>query len=169
MADPWSALDSSATLPNVPVEYTAYLSDLKDHGNSPTAMSKSLDLLAVPSKHLSLPMEVWGMIIKELRNRRSQDELANLWMTVRNVSIFFKIEVEKLFVEEHLVKMWLLIECGKSHPMGLESVPLSCGVWLIWGSRSLVQYLRKTLRAGQGLLVRVSKHILGSILGCDIR
>ena len=48
-----------------------------------------------------------------MRDRKSQAELAYLWMTVRHVSRDFQAEIERLFREEHLGKTWIHAGCGK--------------------------------------------------------
>lgn len=60
------------------------------------------------------------MIITCLRDRKSQAELAYLWLTVRHVSTLFKAEIEKLFIEYHLEKTTIYADCGK-HPRDFAS------------------------------------------------
>lgn len=54
--------------------------------------------------HLSLPPEIWDMILDNLRSRKSRPELECLWSTVRLVSNRFKDAIETIFREEHAPK-----------------------------------------------------------------
>ena len=52
------------------------------------------------------------MTIDNMRDCKSQAELAYLWITVRRVSKQFESAVEKLFREEHLGKTWIFANSG---------------------------------------------------------
>ena len=56
---------------------------------------------------IHLPPEVWHMTLAYLRERKSQEELAYLWLKARLVSRQFKQEIEEIFRTEHLPKTWL--------------------------------------------------------------
>lgn len=77
---------------------------------------------------LFLPPELWSIALQNLRSRKSQPELTYLWTTVRHVSRQFMHEVEDIFVEEHLPKVWLRIESSEfsifSMLLGLRSMRL---------------------------------------------
>ncbi|KAK3174454.1 hypothetical protein OEA41_001700 [Lepraria neglecta] len=47
------------------------------------------------------------MITKHFGERKSQADLADLWMNIRNFCKIFKEEVEEIFRKEHLQKTWL--------------------------------------------------------------
>ena len=53
------------------------------------------------------------MTIDNMRDRKSQAELAYLWTSVRRVSKDFEREIEKLYHEEHLGRTWIHADCGK--------------------------------------------------------
>lgn len=71
--------------------------------------------------HLHFPPEIWGLTLQNFRQRKSQDELAYLWTTVRYVSRQFRNEIEEIFRTEHLPKTWLHIDTGERVPaLGLQ-------------------------------------------------
>lgn len=65
----------------------------------------------VKGASVALAPELWSIIIGNL-NGKSQDELAFMWMTIRNVSKHFQAEVERVFKNEHVSKTRLLGDCG---------------------------------------------------------
>ena len=56
--------------------------------------------------------ELWAMTISTMRDRKSQAELAYLWITVRRVSKQFEWAVENLFRKEHFGKTWIFANSG---------------------------------------------------------
>ena len=66
----------------------------------------------VPNSRARLPPELWAMTVSTMRDRKSQAELAYLWMTVRRVSKQFEWAVEKIFREEHIEKTWIFVDSG---------------------------------------------------------
>ncbi len=78
---------------------------LHTRNESPTSVTEQ------PS--VTLPPEVWSIIIGNL-DGPSQNELAFLWMTVRNVSKSIRNEVERVFRKEHIRKTKLICDCGMS-------------------------------------------------------
>lgn len=65
----------------------------------------------VEEPSVTLPPEIWTMIVGDL-DGPSQDELAFLWMTVRNVSKSLRNEVERVFRKEHIGKAKLIGDCA---------------------------------------------------------
>ena len=61
-----------------------------------------------------LPPELWALTVSTMRDRKSQAELAYLWITVRRVSKQFEWAVEKLFRAEHLWKTRIYADSGKA-------------------------------------------------------
>lgn len=76
-----------------------------------TSNESHCSLAEAPS--VTLPPELWTMIICNL-DGPSQDDLAFLWMTVRNVSKSLRNEVERVFTKEHIGKTKLIGDCGMS-------------------------------------------------------
>ena len=62
---------------------------------------------------VQLPAELIVMIIHSL-NGLSQEALAFLWCTLRNVSKLFRAEVEKIFAREYVAGIKLLGNSGMS-------------------------------------------------------
>lgn len=102
-------------------------------------MQNSLEALRVVASSQTVPMaprarlpfELWAMTIGHMRDRKSQAELAYLWTTVRRVSKAFEQEIEKLFLEEHLEKTWIHVDCGKrsiSLRDGCPGLPIINGI-----------------------------------------
>ena len=60
-----------------------------------------------------LPPELWAMTINTMRDRKSQAELAYLWITVRRVSKDFERAVEKIFRAEHIGETRIYADSGK--------------------------------------------------------
>lgn len=54
------------------------------------------------------------MTLRNLRERKTQEDLTYLWMTVRHVSTLFRDEIEKIFMEEHMAKTCLHTDSSKS-------------------------------------------------------
>ena len=114
------AEDSTAIFQNSAVNSLIVHAKHSDHGqnlddNSNRVLhQRTLAIMSTKiASQLELPQELWSMTIKEMRDFKSQSELAYLWTVVRNVSTFFKAEVERLFEVEHLIKTWLHADCGK--------------------------------------------------------
>lgn len=55
----------------------------------------------------SFPPELWTIVLHNIRDLKSQDELTYLWTTVRQVCRQFKTEIEDIFRTEHLPKTFL--------------------------------------------------------------
>ena len=79
---------------------------------------------------MSLAVETLCQVIGNLP-RRSPEELASLWLGIREVSTVFRVEVEKFFTRQVLVNSRLLGKRGKSAPcVSLSKVFSIHACWL---------------------------------------
>ena len=90
-----------------------HLSDNNKDGLSHKSTTTSSSRLPAMSAHVRLPAELWCMTLESFRDSKTQEDLTYLWLTVRHVSTLFRDEIEKLFMEEHMGKIWLHADCGK--------------------------------------------------------
>lgn len=68
-----------------------------------------------------LPPEVWSLTLHNLRDLKSQDELAYLWTTLRHVCRQLKTEVEGIFRMEHLPKTLLHVHKNAQVPRSTQN------------------------------------------------
>ena len=69
--------------------------------------------------------ELWAMTISTMRDRKSQTELAYLWITLRRVSKQFKWAVEKLFRDKHIGETRIFADSGKLSILSPSEADLS--------------------------------------------
>ena len=92
--------------PNIPYDFSENKATMASHAE-------------LPPKAV-FPPELLRMITKHFGERKSQADLADLWMNVHNFCKIFKEEVEEIFRKEHLQKTWLHLGNGM----------LPCSYWL---------------------------------------
>lgn len=72
-----------------------------DFGEGGTTASSRLPTMSPP---VHCPAELWSMTLKHFRERKTEEDLTCLWLTVRHVSKNFRDEIEETFMEENIGK-----------------------------------------------------------------